>query len=477
MRKMPLLLQRFTQTQTLDALWLLAIAAYILAGIALVPLHGDESTLIYMGRDFYYQVVQGDSSLVMYSDDPDSVIDSGATQQQLRLMNGTLPKYLYGAIAYLSGYEIDAINQQWVWGAGWDWNHANGHVPPPDLLYRARLVSALLTAAGAWALFGIGYSLRGRGTAYLASGYYALNPAILLNGRRAMMEGGLLAFGLLAVLAGLWLMQYRHWWLYVLFGVLSGLAVASKHTAVIYVIAVFLAAGGYLLLNPTKNRRPARALTGFIAAGLLSLLVFYALNPAWWDNPLTRAQQVLSMRTDFIQGQISTFESYDSFSEQVTGFITQVVSVPPMYSETPVDAFVANQQALIATYEQSLLNGVHPGAMGGALLAFCALAGLVALWRDSALDSSGRWLLMALVVCVGAFTLLLTPLPWQRYYLPLYPVMALCVAIGVMYVASLIVPFLKRLLWNVCAKICLWWLRPYTPGRDCHPCTLYKDSK
>jgi hypothetical protein len=171
--------------------------------------------------------------------------------------------------------------------------------------------------------------------------------------------------------------------------------------------------------------------------------VFYALNPAWWDAPVTRAQQVLSMRTDFIQGQISAFESYDSFSEQVTGFVTQVVSVPPMYSETPVDAFVTNQQTLIAAYEQSLLNGVHPGTIGGAL-AVCALAGLVALWRDSALTDSGRWLMVSLVLCVGAFTLLLTPLPWQRYYLPLYPVMALCMAVGVIELFSSFVTFFEK---------------------------------
>jgi 4-amino-4-deoxy-L-arabinose transferase-like glycosyltransferase len=426
-------MQSLTWQRAVDALWLSVLTVYVLAGVALVPLHGDESTLIYMGRDFYYQVVQGDSSAVAYRDNPD-VIEDGATQQQLRLMNGTVPKYLYGAVAYFSGYDLNEINDQWVWGAGWDWNHANGHVPPDDLLYRARLVSALLTAVGAWALFGAGYIVRGRGAAYVASGYYALHPAILLNGRRAMMEGGLLAFGLLVILAGVLVMKYRRWWLYVLLGVMSGLAVASKHTAVIYVIAVFLAAGAYFIWHRSKeNQRITRAIGGLMSAGVLSLLVFYALNPAWWGDPVTRAQQVLTMRTDFMVAQVSAFESYETFSEQITGFIMQVFIVPPMYSETPVDNFVANQQRLIATYEQSLFNGVHPGMAGAVITGVFALAGCVALWRDTALHEAGRWLLIMLVGCVGAFVLLLTPLPWQRYYLPLYPVAGLLMAVGVCY--------------------------------------------
>ena len=45
-----------------DALWLALLAAYIVAGAAIVPFHGDESSLMFMGRDFHYLFVDGDLS-------------------------------------------------------------------------------------------------------------------------------------------------------------------------------------------------------------------------------------------------------------------------------------------------------------------------------------------------------------------------------------------------------------------------------
>ena len=46
----------------LDAVWLGLLALYVLAGAGQMPFHGDESTLIYMGRDYHYLLVEGDLS-------------------------------------------------------------------------------------------------------------------------------------------------------------------------------------------------------------------------------------------------------------------------------------------------------------------------------------------------------------------------------------------------------------------------------
>ena len=77
----------------LDLLFLLALAAYVVAGMPLVPFHGDEPTLIYMSHDYDYQFIQRDLSLVEYSDPPIS-----AQEQDLRLLNGTINKYLIGLV-------------------------------------------------------------------------------------------------------------------------------------------------------------------------------------------------------------------------------------------------------------------------------------------------------------------------------------------------------------------------------------------
>ena len=55
------------QSRWIDILWCLCTTAYILAGIQDVPLHGDESTQIYMGRDFYYHIL-GNTEQVLFRD-------------------------------------------------------------------------------------------------------------------------------------------------------------------------------------------------------------------------------------------------------------------------------------------------------------------------------------------------------------------------------------------------------------------------
>src|SRR5690606_15042710 len=118
-------------------------------------------------------------------------------------------------------------------------NQRTGHFPADDLLRAARWPSALLTAAGVVVMFALGREAGGRPAAYLASAYYALSPALLLNGRRAMMEGSLLFFSLLVVLAGVWFLRTYSWRTALLMGVAGGLALASKHTALFAVTVVF----------------------------------------------------------------------------------------------------------------------------------------------------------------------------------------------------------------------------------------------
>jgi hypothetical protein len=54
----------------LDAVWLVALALYILAGYDDVPFHGDESTLTYMSRDYHDLVQRRDLDSVLYRDPP-----------------------------------------------------------------------------------------------------------------------------------------------------------------------------------------------------------------------------------------------------------------------------------------------------------------------------------------------------------------------------------------------------------------------
>ncbi|MDQ7033688.1 MAG: glycosyltransferase family 39 protein [Anaerolineae bacterium] len=405
----------------------------------------------------------------------------------------SLHRYLFGAAASMGGYTVDDLNEQWVWGAGWDWNHQNGHVPRDDLLFRARYVSAAMLAIGMMTLFAIANKIGGRLTAYIATLLYATSPALLLNGRRAMMEGAMTLFSLLVVLAGLWVVQSRKWWTFALLGLFSGLAVASKHTSVVTVAAVFVACGLVIIYpylqekshsltdgitqfsalvpqTPPPNPLPefkegesfspefggdvASATEGvetpyylkdydsiikqllyLIMAGILSLTVFYGLNPAWWSNPVARAKEVSAIRLDFMQAQQDTFGGYESFTDRLNGFFWQTFGMQNMVAETDIDNFIDNLSDETATYEASLFSGFINGGFVVMPLAFLGLSllGGIALWLDTRTHAELRFVIAVWVVAMIILTLFLTPLEWQRYYLPVYPPVMLLSGLGVRY--------------------------------------------
>lgn len=421
-----------------DISYITLLMFYVLLGTALVPFHGDESTQIFMARDFYYQFVEGDISRVRYAEF-ESLDGDAATEQNLRMINGTVPKYLFGLAAHWAGYTIDDLNQQWLWGAGWQWNIDNGHKPSDDLLTRTRWTSALMLALSVPVLFGIGLILGGRWVAYVGSFYYALNPAVLINGRRAMMEGGMLLFSLLVVFIALMTIRKQRWWLFILLGIASGLAVASKHTSVVTVAAVFLSLAISLALKYWREEltKLGQLFIGLVGAGVLSLGVFYALNPAWWGDPVARVPEILEMRQELLEGQINTFDGYANFSEQVAGFARQVFIVKPMYAETNVDNFRDNIAASVDIYENSLWSGIPIGGNWiGAIIAFALC--VIGVWQSWRVDIViGMKVLFTLWgVAMLILTLFITPLEWQRYYLPIYPVIAIWLGFGVLFVVE-----------------------------------------
>ncbi len=416
-----------------DVLWLTALVLYILAGITLVPFHGDEATLIYMSRDYAYQFMERDLERIAYSDTPAS-----PTEQNLRLLNGTTHKYLYGLAWHAAGFSLEDLNEQWDWGMNWDDNERSGHIPSPDLLHTTRWPSALMLAGGVLVMFALGNAAGGRPTAYLASAYYALHPVLLLNGRRAMMEGGLLLFSLLVLLAGIWFLRNYSWRAALALGVFSGLAIASKHTAVLTVGAVFFVCLLDALIGSIRQpgrEHTYRAPAQLFVAGGLALLVFYLLNPAWWDDPVSRALVVVELRQNLLELQMEHFGRYADFADQVGGFMRQALIGWPQYYEVPAWSGYDTITAQIAAYESSPWRGVTVGGSPfGALLLVALLAlGLSALLRDSQRPLATRGLVGGWALVMIGSTLLLTPVEWQRYYVPVFPAFGLLAARGLVF--------------------------------------------
>jgi 4-amino-4-deoxy-L-arabinose transferase-like glycosyltransferase len=397
-------------------LWNCLLMLYVVAGAPITPFHGDEATQIYMSRDYAYQFIERKLDLVTFHEPPIS-----AQEQHLRLLNGTINKYLIGLAWHAGGFALADINEQWDWGGSWEYNHSTNHAPRPELLDAARLPSALLLALGVPVMFALGWltgDSMGAWTAGAASLLYALHPALLVNGRRAMMEGSLTFFTLLTVLAGVWWIKRRSWGAALALGLAAGLTVASKHTGVFTLIAVGV---GVSLRGREVGVRGWLML--LFAAGIAAL-TFYALNPAWWSDPISRAGDVLRLRQDLLRGQTDAFGGYANTGDALAGFWRQTFTAAPQYYE--ISAWGDYIGGAIRAYEASIWRGVGVGA---ALLAPLTVIGAIFLLRVTERPLRlliGMW---ALVTLLSA--LLLTPLEWQRYYLPVYPPLLLLAALGI----------------------------------------------
>lgn len=383
-------------------LYLLALMAYILAGVPSVPFHGDESTLIYTTHDYFDQFVARNMGEIT-----STAADVDPMDVNLRLLDGRVQKYLGGFAYHLTGGTADGLNKPWEWGADLTYNTANGNVPAPDVLLPNRIAIAFLLALCVPAAFGLGMSIGGWPAALIFPLFITLSPNILLNGRRAMMEAPLLLFSLLTVLSALrWTTQKHASWL-ILLTLSTGFALSSKHSGVLAIAPVFGALGLITLW-----RRDWRGLGGLMVSGIGVIGVFYLMNPAWWPNPITAAQTVLRLRSELLTGQVGFLGGYTNLSEQLGGFWRQTfVGVPQFYEVDQWAAYIPDQ---IAAYQATPWAGVIWGEVGGVILAGLSVVGAIALIRQR---DAAAWVFGVYAIGAILAALLLTPLEWARYYL------------------------------------------------------------
>ncbi len=442
--------------RALDGLWLLALAAYVLAGVRLTPFHGDESTLVFMSRDYHYLVQQRDLEAVLFN--PDLVGDQWE-EQQLRLLNGTVGKMAMGLAWDLAGFRVGDLNRGWYWGfvdpggnwTEWTWNHAEGNVPGDRLLRAARLSSALLGVVAVWAVFAIAWLVAAgidprlaRAAAWIASLAYATHPNVLLNARRAMMEGSLAAFAALTVLAGLMLMRAQRspaprpralWGWTLALGLAAGTAIAAKHTALLVTLPTFAALtfrpGGRFWLTTD-----GRTLRRMIGGGLVMALVFLLWNPAWWRFDPMIPQKVVEWRGDLLEYLTESSRFYGLANEGALDrgrtLVNSLFWSGPQYAEVP--QWYGWLAADIDRYESSGLAGRLGGPVWGALGLLLLIAGLVrarSSWRAGAVWLALIW---GAALVIGLYG---TPVKWERYYLPLQMPASVFVGVGAAWLWTL----------------------------------------
>lgn len=436
----------------LPILWLLLLSMYILSGMRLASFHGDEAMQIWMSEDYATAFIERQPLRLMTG--PPYFLDS---PNQLRILNGSVNRYAIGLswhVAGLTRRDLPPI-PGWDWGMSFERNAATDHVPSDALLFAGRISSTLFLCLSAAVMFGIGRQIGGRPLAYIASGLYALHPAILLNGRRAMMEGSFLFFGLLTVLVAIILSRKREagerglwrWWLGLILS--SGLALASKHTAIVFLASAF---AWIFIVEIFRPRQPLDLLkmSAQLALSLVLIIVlFVALSPALWNDPAERFRNLLSVRQELIDIQIEIDPLAPmTFSQRLEKILIQPFIAPAQHFELLTWAYSKAFMAQVERYDASLLGGIHFGWLLGLPLTILAGVGVVSLFAGfvgaqglAPLQPLSRGQRLALLgwLVITAASLLVNPLPWQRYYLPLIPVVIILTGIGCLTVIGWIV--------------------------------------
>ena len=304
------------------------------------------------------------------------------------------------------------------------------------------MASALQLALAVLAFFKFVEMTLNRPTAYLASALLVLHPNVLINGRRAMMEGSHLLGLMLLLLAGAWLLRERKWYAYPLFGAGMGLAVAAKHPNALIAALAFLA----VLIATLRDARPGeeRGASGgkklilLLSLPIVAASVFFLLNPAWWSAPFDLPALIIDSRADLLQAQVGWFGGYNSFEDGILGFFRFVFAAERQYYEVAgwaeFDAIITQ----IVGYESSGMAGVLIGGTNLFGIVCLALAGFGALdlARNSKVASENRALLLIWMVGSALVTLAVTPLPWARYYLPLAPALVILVSHSIFVIVT-----------------------------------------
>lgn len=432
----------------LDGVWLLALMLYALAGMRLAPFHGDETNHIFNSRDF--------ATLFVHHQPQDLILSppyQPETAEYFRVLDASLPRYAFGMAWNLAGFtEAELPAGPWLWAMDYPANVAQKRLPADRLLNTARVASTLFLCLSICVMFGLSWQFGKRPVAYLASGLYALNPLILLNGRRAMQEGMLLCFGLLTMLIAVIISQRqrqdrRHmwgWWLGLTAA--ASLALGSKNSGILYVSSAY----GWIVVGEISRRRWRSVLetgTSLAASGVVAVLLLVALSPGLWADPLARLGDMVTERQKAMQMQVDVnLDAPTALPERAAGIITQPFMTPARYYEVFFWADFAPITDQIARYEASHFDGLRFGALLGIPLTILAFLGLGAmLWHRVSPYPSGQLttgLLVWLAVMIAAA--LANPLPWQRYYLPLIPPASLLAGIGMVSLARLVSHYLQK---------------------------------
>jgi hypothetical protein len=369
-----------------------------------VPFHPDESTHIFMSKDF--DSLWSDPLSLSWQGNP--VLSD---EERIRAIDAPLAKYLIGFSRTLSS--VPQLAADWNWSLSWEENVAAGALPSRSQLLSARAVITLLLPFSLWLYYQSFKKILPEIPSLAAVLLLGLNPLVLLHGRRAMSEGViLLGIGFL-----LWTItrEKRNPWL---IGLAIAISFNAKHSTLGLLPAALLA----VILLPNVPFDLQKAVKNLLKSSIVFLLTFLLLNPFYWKQPIaaisTGIEARLTLAREMEQDHLDQSENLRS---TIPGIVLNTYFTTIQTEE--VGNYLAATRDARDRYLDCPLHNIGRGVLGGSLLLVVTLAGIWHMfrsYRDLNLAIQNRYLILA-ISTLGICTFTAFLLSWQRYVVPLLP--------------------------------------------------------
>jgi len=388
----------------------LFLTLFYLWGMNLVPFHPDESTQIFMSQD-PFDFIEDPLSL-SYS--PDAELTSKIIY---RAIDMPLTRYLIGFARFVTS--SPGIVSDWDWSLTWDQNLKLGAYPSQTLLNTARLIPTLLIPISIYLFYFSIRKILPKTSALIAVLFLGLNPLILLHGRRAMAESALL-FGITLFLWSVTRDRIKP----ILVGIAIAIAFNAKQTGIFLIPAGIIA----VCTLPDEEQNLKNMLARIAAAMAAFLIITLLLNPYYWKSPFSAIIFGYQTRAQLLDLQL--IDHLGGFSpnilRQALNLISNVFVLPPAVSE--IDNYLGPLTRQIQAYRDILPHSWGRDLIGGSLQLTIFLSGFYVLSkRYSSHSKAIKADLILLLITTFSLTLgilIFLPLPWQRYFIPLLPLIA-----------------------------------------------------
>lgn len=286
----------------------MALGVYYLATMDDTPFWGDESGWIGKSEGWFL-LIHGEFDAPFW--------DTEGLDQPM------FAPYAFGIVATLSGYTKATLNKMYDFEKDFAQNQREGRVPDPTLLRRCRALSIVCAILGCGAAMVIVWRLTGPVGGLITGILLGLNPHYIRWAQRAMSDGMLslwllLAWMICAVLANaLQRRDLRRAWKWsLILGVVAGFGMMTKLTAAVIplgivgmgLVQVYLAERKTSAPRPVGRwRAPAMA---SVVASATGCGIFVLQSPTTWRNPPNGIHRMMEWRKTVIQKQQQVLPEY-----------------------------------------------------------------------------------------------------------------------------------------------------------------------